>query len=64
MGKISETPPWEVCQNAETVGEMAVYVTPACPFFHMIHGQLVASKRDCRRCWKENGNRNHCTASE
>ena len=63
MAKINETPPWAVCPNAESEGEMAVYVTPACPFFHMIRGRLVTSKRDCRRCWK-NGNRNHRTATE
>ena len=63
MGKISETPPWAVCPNAESVGEMAVYVTPACPFFHMIHGRLVTSKRDCRRCWK-NGHRGNSSKAE
>lgn len=47
------TPPWERCECAKQVGEMAVYVTPACPMMHFIRGKMAVTKRECRRCDKD-----------
>ena len=49
------TPPWERCDCVKSVGEMAVYVEPSCRAeTHNIRGNLVVTKRECRRCDKDN----------
>lgn len=46
---------YETCRYAETVGNIVVYVKPACPRLSMIKGMLVTSKTRCRKCrsWEE-----------
>lgn len=46
-GSTEMIPPWEKCECAKQVGEMAVYVDPHCRGdMHMICGRLVVSKRE------------------
>ena len=53
-GSENMTPPWERCDCVKSVGEMAVYVEPSCRAdTHMIRGNLVVTKRECRRCDKD-----------
>ena len=47
-------PPWEKCEKVTAVGEMAVYVNPSCPMMHFIRGRMAVTKRECRRCYKDN----------
>ena len=43
-------PNYETCQHAVSVGAVAVYVTPDCPNYHKIKGQLATTKRCCQVC--------------
>lgn len=43
-------PNYETCQHAVSVGAVAVYVTPGCPNYHKIKGQLATTKRCCQVC--------------
>ena len=59
-GSENMIPPWEKCECAKQVGEMAVYVDPHCRGdMHMICGSLVVSKRECRRCYRDYAKRNY-----
>lgn len=67
FGRLSESgrrenmkPNYETCQHVESVGTFAVYVTPDCPNYHRIKGQLVTTRRCCQVCdyWRRrNGNK-------
>lgn len=67
FGRLSESgrresmkPNYETCQHVESVGAFAVYVTPDCPNYHRIKGQLVTTRRCCQVCdyWRRrNGNK-------
>ena len=43
-------PNYETCQYAVSAGAVAVYVTPDCPNYHKIKGQLATTKRCCQVC--------------
>lgn len=48
-------PKHETCKFSDSIGEIAVYVTPGCPRATLIRGRLVSSKTRCEECrsWKE-----------
>ena len=49
-----EKPKHETCKYVESVGQLAVYVTPGCPRAEMLKGNLISSKWRCKECrsWK------------
>lgn len=47
---MSEKPKYETCRYAESVGQIAVYVKPACPRALMMKGNLVSTKTRCANC--------------
>lgn len=44
------TEKYETCRHVKEVGQIAVYVLPACRNVTMIKGVLVSSKNRCRKC--------------
>lgn len=43
-------PKHETCRHVVSIGAVAVYVTPDCPNYHKVKGQLVTTKRCCQVC--------------
>lgn len=54
---IEDRPKYETCQHVESIGQLAVYVTPGCPRAEMLKGYLISSKWRCKECraWKQKG---------
>lgn len=38
------------CRFAESIGQIAVFVTPDCPHGHLIRDRLVVPRRVCETC--------------
>lgn len=38
------------CRYAESIGQLAVYVSPNCPHGHLIRDRLVTPRRICEIC--------------
>lgn len=41
---------YQTCKHAESIGQIAVYVTPGCKRASMVRGNLVSSKKRCMEC--------------
>lgn len=41
---------YNTCRFVQSVGNIAVFVTPNCPNVTMVHGCMVSTKSRCNKC--------------
>lgn len=44
---------YTTCKFIKSIGKYAVYVSPSCRQYIMIHGKCVVNKARCHRCYKQ-----------